>query len=365
MQIDPLNLSLDKELALVKCAKAAVAWYNPQRADSKRLAVVGRAMAWAARAKGGTLPARTLSEFLVLLNSPVTEWLGGSGGPLVEGGAVTELALDVIAETGGADAEAEIVQARVGGTRATFAARDNGDEEYRRFRRFLIEHATATVDEAQTGVLAAGLAPPDLFEEISPSCKDSIGAMDVFYPCRRCGWPMRCLDEIVQCTSKVCQSEGARFLKNRGALSAVRSMAPPDAVRAAGRLRLRHPVWRYTLQPGLVELDLAARLTRIPRVEVVLWPERDRYDLDVRVGGASWAVDVKDWSFAAKLANHFQGLDPPEKLFVVLPEWRRDHIAVLKDRCRHPNLHFCTVKQFVRTVRTLAQRTRGGREKAR
>src|SRR5271157_414092 len=355
----------DRDVAVLECARAAKGWYNIQRSPSERLAVVGRAMAWAARANGGALPARTLTDFLRLLKTPVEEWLGGSGGPLVqEVGVLTEFALDIIDEAGGADAEAEVVQARVGGTQATFADRDNGDEEYRLFRRFLIEHATATVDEALDGLRAASLAPPDLFEEIPPSCHP-VGPKAVCYPCPRCRWPMRFLDDIVQCASKVCQSEGARFLKNRGGLSAVGTMEPLESVQAAGRLRLRRAVWRYTLQPGLVELDLAARLERIPGVEVVLWPERDRYDLDVRAGEASWAVDVKDWSIAAKLAYYFHRHDPSERLFIVLPEWRRDHIAVLKDRCRHPNLHFYTVKQFVRTVRTKAQQTRGGREEGR
>ncbi len=365
MYIEASPPGQDRDVAIVECARAAMAWYDPRGAGSKKLAVVRRAMARAARAKGGALPARTLSEFLALLNRPVEEWLNASGGPLVEAGAVTELALDTIAETGGADAEAEIVQARVGGTRATFAARDNGDEEYPMFRRFLVEHATATVDEAQAGLLAAGLAPPDLFEEIPPSCKEYIGAKEVFYPCPRCRWPMRSLESVIQCASNVCQSNGARYRKNRGGLSAMGAMDPPIPVPVNERLRLIRAVWRYTLQPGLVELDLGSRLGRIPGVKLLLWPERDRYDLHVQVGERVWMVDVKDWSSAAALADHLRRQITTKGLHIVVPEWRGDQVSLLRQRCHDPKLHFCTDKQFLRIVRAKTIQARGGNEKTR
>src|SRR5947199_10415775 len=109
--------------------------------------------AWAARANGVKLPARTVGEFLALMRGP-TEWLPGvTGPPLADEAGPSEFAEDIVAETGGpnAEAEAEVVQARVGDARRVFATRANGDVAYRTFRRFIIEHGNATVAEAQAG----------------------------------------------------------------------------------------------------------------------------------------------------------------------------------------------------------------------
>ncbi len=310
MNVEASNPDHDRDVAVLECARAAKGWYNIQRPPLERLAVVGRAMVWAARAKGGALPARTLTDFLRLLKTPVEEWLGGSGGPLVqEVGVLTEFALDIIDEAGGAEAEAEVVQARVGRTRAIFAARANGDKEYGKFRRFLIEHATATMDEVQDALLPARLALTDLFEDIPPFCQTPIGPKAVFYPCPRCRWPMRFLKDIVQCESKRCQLKGANFQKSRRGLSSLGAMEPPLQAEATGCKRLRRGAWRYTLQPGLVELDLEVRLRRIKGVEVVLWPALDSYDLRVKAGDSLWAVDVKDWSSTKFLANHLARQD--------------------------------------------------------
>src|SRR6478735_4710871 len=98
MNLEAPALDRDREIALAECARAAADWHNPARASREKLAAVSHAMAWAARANGGVLPARTLSEFLQLWIKPVEEWLNASGGPLLEEGALTEFAMDLIAE---------------------------------------------------------------------------------------------------------------------------------------------------------------------------------------------------------------------------------------------------------------------------
>ena len=330
-----------RDEALAECARAAVSWYSRRDDAEKRVASVRRGMAWAARANDGAPPARTLTEFLSLLRRPVTEWLAGvPGPPLAEEDAPSEFALDILAETGGpyANPEAEMVQARIGDARKGFALRIHGEAEYRAFRRFVIEHGHASVEEAQVGLLAAGMAPPDLFEDIPLSCRIRSDRGDVFYPCPRCRWPMIRFQQTLQCASLVCQSEGSRF---RDAASHFQPLGKRDLstpVASAGRLRLRRGVWRYTLQPGLVELDLEKRIRRIPGVSVELWPERDRYDLKVRMKKSTWLVDVKDWSRAPALAQYFLRCPPSDQLIVVLPDWRSEQLAGRTD-------HFC-ITQF-------------------
>src|SRR5208337_2148853 len=125
-------------------------------------------------------------------------------------------------------------------------------------------------------------------------------------------------------------------------------MEPPLQAEATGRKRLRRGAWRYTLQPGLVELDLEVRLRRIKGVEVVLWPALDSYDLRVKAGDSLWAVDVKDWSSTKFLANHLARQDRTKRLHIVVPEWRSDQIGILRQRCRGLNLQFSTDKQFLK-----------------
>jgi hypothetical protein len=173
------------------------------------------------------------------------------------------------------------------------------------------------------------------------------------------------LGNIIQCPSMVCRSEGATFQQSGSSLMPLGKQKPSTAVPVNGRLRLRRGVWRYTLQPGLVELDLHKRLRRIPGVSVELWPELDRYDLRLRAGGSTWLVDVKDWTHASALAEYFRGSDGTEPLFVVLPNWHIEQLVVLRDRCQRLNLRFCTVKTFVAMVRSEGRKTRRQREKAR
>ena len=349
MSVDTSPPDHDREVARLVCAQAAEGWYDFERSPSERLALVAHARAWAARANDGVPPARTVTDFLTLLRTPSGDWLDVIGGPLVtKKGTLTQSAQDLLDEFGGADAEAEVVQSRVGKkAREIFRNHPNGDEEYRKFRQFLIEHATATVDEAIDALRPAGLVLTDLFDDIPPSCQDAT----VFYPCPRCGWPMRFIEDTVQCESDRCQREGANFQKTPRGLMALGAMEPPLPAEVNTDLRrLRRGAWRYTLQPGLVELDLAAALRLLPGVELTLWPALDSYDLHVEAGENLWVVDVKDWESTEYLAKHLEKRDRSKRLVIVVPEWRKRQTGILEQRCRGLNLDFMTVEKFVETV---------------
>lgn len=353
--------------ALAECARAAVSWLSGSDPAEERLARLRRGMAWAARANDGTPPAGTLSDFLALLERPVAEWLPGVLGPsLAEQGCASEFAEDVVAETGGpeADAEAEVVQARIGEARVGFALRGHGDVEYRDFRRFLIDHAYASMEEAQRGLLAAGFGARDLFEEVPSTCLVSSARGPAFHPCPRCKWPMFRFGGVLQCASTICRSEGACFQEQSAGFVPLGKAPLPSAVPSASHMRLHRGIWRYTLQPGLVELDLHNRLRRIAGIQVELWPQRDRYDLRIQLAESTWLVDVKDWSRAHALADYFTKRAPTESLVVVVPNWRRDQLVLLRDRCRQPNLSFHTLRQFLRLVRSRAGQNGRRRGKA-
>lgn len=110
-------------------------------------------------------------------------------------------------------------------------------------------------------------------------------------------------------------------------------------------------IWRYTVLPGLEELDLAARLEQIPGVRVELWPYVDAYDLDVRLGDASWRVDVKDHAFANGLARHLVARPTLETTWIVVPDARRDQVALLRRGVpSDAGYRFASSSDFVRRV---------------
>ncbi len=79
--------------------------------------------------------------------------------------------------------------------------------------------------------------------------------------------------------------------------------------------------------PGLPEIQLFNELSKIPGLEVKLWPEADRYDLSVKKEGIfHWALDVKDYTSEFSLSTLFKKKSPPYvkgmKFFYVIPNHR-------------------------------------------
>lgn len=354
-------------VALALAAKATAAWFGGSD-RSLAFAALRDAMAHTARVTHGRTFTRKPSEFLALLRTPVKTWLGvRADETLVEHGAPSAYSLDVIAETGVGDTdepEAELVQSRVGDARATFALRSTGDAEYAAFREFLIEHGHGSRVETQQALAPSGLRLTDLYEDIPAACRVHGREGDVFFPCPVCGWPMLLHETAARCQSPYCVSEGASFSfgTEGGELVALGKKPAPDAIPADGRVRLRRGPWRYTLLPGLVELDLAKRLERIRGVKVTLWPERDRYDLHVKAADTSWRVDVKDWSNAIALADRLRRAPPEVETHVVVPDHRRHQLPLLRERLVGSGWRFASVSGFVAAVRNAVRREGRGHE---
>lgn len=346
-----LESQVDSDIAAALSARAAQAW---SAGSSDALARVMLAMSHAMRATAGKLPARRPHEFLDLLSKPIAEWLGGATDEvLLEAGQPSSYAMDLIAE-GGSEPDAELVQQLVGDARASFATRADGEGEYRRFREFLVKHGTATKSEVLRALGPAGIALAKLFEPIAGIALVRRDTTQVFFPCPRCQWPMRCDESRVECSSRRCRDAGARFRSSEQELIPLANVAAPAAIPGEGRLQLHRAAWRYTLQPGLVEIDLAEQLRRISGTEVSLWPQRDLYDLDIRNSGGHWRIDVKDWSSAAALASRLQKRPPPAEVRIVVPDEHRAHLHVLSERV--VSLRFQTVRELIHEVERAGRR---------
>jgi hypothetical protein len=353
---DPGLCEDDVWAAISASACAAVRWFEcPKRSDA--LSHLLQAIALADRATNGTWAARRPTEFLALLEAPLLNWMPTRlAESLVSRGRPTDFCLDLDAE-GGADPEAERVQAKVGSSRARFAVlADGGEREYAAFRRFLIEHGSCGREEAQAAVALSGIGPAELYEPIPAICHIRTAAGSVFYPCPDCRWPMIVQDETLACPWPACAAGGARFQLSGSTIRPVGGRETPSPVPVEGAVRLKRGAWRYTLLPGLTELGLADRLARLPGVSVRLWPGRDRYDLHVELGDKwVWRADVKDWSNPDALAARLQCDQPAGEMLVVVPDRHRWQVSILRHRLNGTNWRPLSCAELVQEVRRRAQ----------
>jgi hypothetical protein len=121
------------------------------------------------------------------------------------------------------------------------------------------------------------------------------------------------------------------------------------------RLRLRRGAWRYTLLPGLAELDLARRLEAVPGASVELWPQRDRYDLLIRLAGSEWRVDVKDWTDGGSLAESLRQRPVSGEAWIVVPDNRKHQVGLLEERCSQSGWRFATATSLLHLIESAAR----------
>lgn len=330
------------------CAIAVDGWFDEAKSYRERLERVMRAASALGR-RTRSAP-KTPSVLLEEFGRPVREWLPGMSGELtlIEDGQPSPYCADVLSELGETPI-AEAVQLRVSQSRAAFATHPNPDASYRAFRRFLIEHPVAASREAASSVLESGIPLAELYEELPSSAVFALpaAATDSFFPCPRCRWPMLRTFSSVACRSQTCRAEGAVFSWTEDRLRARSSLAPPAALSAAGIVRLRHGVWRYTLQPGLEELDLERRL-KSEGALVELWPGMDRYDLRITANGFVWKVDVKDWSDVHALARRLGARGVESGTTVVIPDRQLREKSVLQSAL--PGVSVMTSLELVQVV---------------
>jgi len=336
-----MGSELQRAIVAARCAQAVTDWYS-DRPRKEALASLSRAMSALQRVLGGHSPATGLDGFLRLLTQP--DWLADGYGPLIIDNQPSFECQDRVAEAGH-DPEAELVQRQIGvDARNRYRRLDDGDRQYRAFRRFLIEHPIANELSIVAGLGRSGLAFRDVFEPVPAS--HTLVDEGLLLPCPRCSWPMRISATEIRCDFRACVETGARYPRS-AELAGVRADAPP----LIDHYRLRRGVWRYTLLPGLAELALAKRLQAID-AEVVLWPYLDAWDLDVRLGDQHWRVDVKDWHDPAALWRQLSGLPAdPEPMWVVLPDTHAWQIEFLRGQAADSHWRFDALSRFVARVK--------------
>lgn len=348
--------ALDREKALAFAAVAAVSWCEHRSGVEIDGATVLRALmnaaAWSSRSRAHDgQPAVPIHKLIDLFNRPVGDWLpGGPRMVLVEDGEPTPLCEEMAADAGAAPSM-EVEQ------RVLLRAMDHvgigtdASAKYTAFRRFLVEHASARQVEAARIARSVGLDLAELYQEVSTHAVTAVDGTDCFYPCPRCRWPMKVTETRVRCAlSSPCRQAGATFSRTDDGLLALGKLPAPAPVPVAGWAALRQGVWRYTTLPGLEELDLERRLVELG-ADIELWPFVDRYDLDVRRGVQHWRVDVKDHASVPRLARHLADKPAPESIWIVVPDHKRDQVAMLRSLVPADlGYRFASSSEFVRLV---------------
>lgn len=161
-----------------------------------------------------------------------------------------------------------------------------------------------------------------------------------FFPCPLCRWPMRVLDSGASVSVR-CEAH-FRHGVSYSCRTSIRGDEPPrlrptgkratpvDAQPATSEsFAVSRIAWRYMTLPGLLECELRD-YARGLRAEVVMWPDRDLYDLAITLGEQEWLVDAKTWASPRALGEALR-VRPPAvpKLVVVIPDHQRKDLHLV------------------------------------
>lgn len=266
------------------------------------------------------------------LSAPIETWLpesvrGDYEGPLLSSHLVTQTCSEMLFEMDIRELEEE-TQAIVRRVRDSCRLRKGGQQLYRNFRLFLIQHAVVKPADAQAVLVPLGLAMTDLYRSIPPHLIQN----DHVFLCPSCGWPMDASKEEVHCDSSWCRHGKSAFLRQGSRLVSRHDGSPLDPTPAQGLWMLQGALWKFTLLPGRLEIALAEALTN-KGFAVELWPDFDRVDLRVTLGDQAFEIDAKVWRSTHALALRIEALRPTSPLWIVIPDYQKEHVKFLRSAC--------------------------------
>ena len=333
-----------QELALSFCAKAAYA-VAAKQPGKMQLVKIDKAMSHLFRLAPQDARITEAGTFIDFLEHPLPPWLDPSESVLIDDqGSPTDFCQSIIDESGH-DPEAERTQRLIADSRTFFATLPDGDARYASFRKQLIQSGHADMLEATALAAKARIPQPDLFQAI-PATRQHNG---FFFPCPVCSWPMPIArDGTMACESLRCRQKGAVYHLRGNTVVPLAKAQAPRGIPSENMVQAKRGIWRYTIQPGLAELELEHKLTAIAGVSITMWPHLDSYDLHIQTGEKAWKVDVKDWSNPISLGNHVTR-SVSSDICIVIPNDRVSGLAILRESC--PGHSLFTIRQFVQDVR--------------
>ena len=315
---------------------------------------------WLLWQQGEAVPG-DIRQIRKFLEQPVSQWpLAGLDSEddddfLLDQDGPTEYAREISVQAG--DARSELVQEILLNVQRVCRQLANPDA-YREFRQFLIENPVAKFKVLLNTAWKLASVSHEL-ERLLLDAYEPLPDAAVWdggiHRCGYCGSAMLAHPrQRPRCGASTC--EAALAVKR----SQVTSTAyEPVSSNAREWVRVKSGIQRSTVAPGIAELRLADRLTRLG-LSVELWPEFDQYDLLVTFpNGSIWAVDVKDFRYPLALVAKLE-------LFHAYPTWHRAWYVVPDHRCRarrrylhtarsawvgQDNVSLVNETEFMRTVR--------------
>jgi len=277
-------------------------------------------------------PAETILSALELerrLSTPLETWLPESvrldyTGPLLSAGLPTQTCSEMLLEL---DVHQlwEGIQSIVKEVRDLCRVLADGDALYRRFRRFLIEHPVIESVQAAAALIPLGRKLEEFYEPIP----EHLSVSGKLYRCPECRWPMNPQRQEVLCDSAWCREKSSLFRWNSRSLINLVTGQELVGETAGKRYMLNSALWKYTLLPGLLELQLAQQLSE-RGLDVTLWPNVDRSDLRVPYGGTELDLDAKVWISPRSLGRHLEQMTPSTLRWIVIPDYQKAHIPWLR-----------------------------------
>ncbi|MEU3644704.1 hypothetical protein AB0E59_15095 [Lentzea sp. NPDC034063] len=189
-----------------------------------------------------------------------------------------------------------------------------------------------------------------------------------FFPCPLCRWPMRVLgtEPVVTVRCEVHFRHGVSYtcrthtradeppLLMPAGKSATSVAAQPATSESFAVSRV---AWRYMTLPGLLECELRD-YARGLQAGVVMWPDRDLYDLAITLGENVWLVDVKTWASPRALGEALRAHPPAvPKLVIVIPDHQRKDLHLLRQLVDGRGYRVVTAHQLKKELADAAGRT--------
>ncbi len=355
--------ALDVDVALFLAAQAAYAWAHRHREidnSARPLAALSTGAAYVNRLRVDRgLPIIPVGELPTLFETPILEWLPGidEDFSLLDEGAPTPACHD-LHSSGGSGVIGRLEQSAMPKIMDSVRLTSDPQSVYVETRRFLIEHAIARSRDAFELAIRLKVPFADLYQPVAEKAQmQRRGSGPVCFPCPRCSWPMAINRKAksVSCSrSTSCWNAGSRFRLVDGSteLQEAGGLAAPTPVSSDGMVALREGLWRYTVLPGIEELQLLDELLKIESVQARLWPDLDAYDLHVSRDQLQWRVDVKDHATPHRIATQCLKKQAVEPMFLVVPDARVSQVTYLNRVVpMDQNYTFMTCSDFVRLVR--------------
>ncbi|MDX3661502.1 hypothetical protein PV646_29720 [Streptomyces sp. ID05-26A] len=190
-----------------------------------------------------------------------------------------------------------------------------------------------------------------------------------FFLCPSCRWPMRVLGTgsvvDVRCEAHFRHGVSYSCRTNTPAGEAPRLMptgeaaTPVDAQPATSEsFAVSRIAWRYMTLPGLLECELRNHATGLRADKVVMWPDRDLYDLAIKLAGKEWFVDAKMWASPRALGEALRARPPAvPDLVIVIPDHQRKDLHLLRQLVEGCGYRIVTARELKKELADAAGRT--------